>query len=140
VTSAELDESACGYCRRPWFGLVAYCPYCGRKPSFEALSQEPDDRPQSDEPLASERRTWRIAPTLVVKTVVAGVSALLLFWMVVRLPGPNTNDSASIQLPTSNAAQVPSVPLRTESAVSPPSPKTRSLCSAASEAAGLCRE
>jgi len=149
--------SLCEFCRRPWFGLVAYCPYCGRKPScFTAISQEPDDCPQIEEALASGQRPTpsqlnKPALTLLFKTVVAGVSALLLFWMVVKLPAPRTNEAASPQLPisTSNiaspmrgpstsAAQVPSIPLRTDTAV-PPQSNRRSLCSVANEAAGLCK-
>ena len=140
MTSGGPDERVCGYCRRPWFGLVAYCPYCGRKPSLATANQELDERHQINEPLASDQRPSEIPSTHLVQTVVAAVGALLLFWMVVKLPGSNTNDSASPQLRISNAAQVPSTSLRTESAAPAPPPKTRSLCSVASEAAGLCKE
>ena len=51
--SARGGESACGSCGRPWFGLVAYCPYCGRKSSLTTIHREPDDRPPSDEASAS---------------------------------------------------------------------------------------
>ena len=37
-------ENRCGSCGRPWFGLVAYCPYCGREPGFTKISQ-PGYRP-----------------------------------------------------------------------------------------------
>lgn len=145
MTRDGLDERACGYCRRPWFGAVAYCPYCGRKPSFETVGQEPDLRRQSDKPLASEQPSSEIPSTNLhlVQTVLAAVCALILFWMVAKLPEPNTNGSVPAQLPISNTAQVLSVPAVTESAAPPPPPpppKPGSLCSAASEAAGLCKE
>lgn len=163
LAQSARGESVCGFCRRPWFGLVAYCPYCGRKPSFTTINQEPDDRPQSDEavpisgkksPVERDRPTPsqlnKTALALLFKTVVAGVSALLLFWMVVKLPAPKTNEGASPQLPIStsgiasprlgpstSAAQVPSIPRRTDTKVPPQS--NRSLCSVANEAAGLCK-
>jgi hypothetical protein len=34
-------ESLCGSCSQPWFGSVAYCPYCG-KPSFASTNRQPD--------------------------------------------------------------------------------------------------
>ena len=50
-------ESACDFCGRPWFGLVAYCPYCGRKSSLTTIHQEPDGRPPGDEASASDPGT-----------------------------------------------------------------------------------
>jgi hypothetical protein len=113
--------------------------------------------PVSGETLPGERnrpapsQSNKTALTLLFKTVVAGVSALLLLWMVVKLPGSKTNEGASPQLPIStsgiasprwgpstNTAQVPSVPLRTDTAV-PPQSNRRSLCSVANETAGLCK-
>jgi hypothetical protein len=191
-------ETLCEFCGRPWFGLVAYCPYCGRKASFTMISPEPDDRLQMDEALPSGQGTLRMpagelhrqaakpprkehretplqgvpilgetlpgernrptqsqlnkrAPALLLKTIVAGVAALLLFWMVFKLPAPKTNERASPQLPiatseipsprpapSTSAAPVPSIPMRTDTAV-PPQSNRRSLCSVANEAAGLCK-
>jgi len=79
----------------------------------------------------------RTASTLLFKTVAAGVSALLLLWVVVNLPAPRTNEGASLQ-PSSSAAQAPSIPPRTET-VAPPQSNRSSQCSAAHEAAGLCK-
>jgi hypothetical protein len=128
--------------------------------------------PISGEPLPVKRD--RATPsqlnktaTLLFKTVAAGVSALLLFWIMVKLLAPETNEGASPQLPiatsgiaspgpapSTSAAPVPSIPLRTDTAVpaaepaarqlerdaaqaAPPS--LRSLCSVANETAGLCK-
>ena len=55
LAQSARGESQCEFCGRPWFGLVAYCPYCGRKPSFTTINQEPDDRPQSDEASAVDQ-------------------------------------------------------------------------------------
>ena len=41
-------------------GSVAYCPYCGREPSFATIDQEPDDRPQSDGAVASAQEASRM--------------------------------------------------------------------------------
>lgn len=149
-------ESLCGYCRRPWFGLVAYCPYCGRKPNFTTVSQEPDDRPQGDEALSerpppSQLKLNKKASTHLFETVVAGVAALLLFWMVAKLPAPKINEAASSpqlpistsdiassrRVPSTSAAQVPVIPARTDGAVPPRS--SRLPCSVAHERAGLCK-
>ena len=51
--SSTRGESQCEFCGRPWFGLVAYCPYCGRKASVTAINQGPDDRLQGDAASAS---------------------------------------------------------------------------------------
>jgi hypothetical protein len=65
LAQSARGESVCGFCGRRWFGLVAYCPYCGRKPSFPTINQEPDDRAQSDDALASGQRTlWMPAGEL----------------------------------------------------------------------------
>jgi hypothetical protein len=136
-------ENRCGSCDRPWFGLVAYCPYCGREPSFATSKQKPDERFQSDEPEKEPRGT------LLFKAAVVGVGALLLLWMAETPPGPKTNEGASahtistsgiaspaVGRPTSGA-QLTSIQPRTEIPVPPPS--NRSLCSVASETAGLCK-
>ena len=203
VQMKELAQSArgereCGVCGQPLFGLVAYCPYCGRKHGFTRTNLERDDHPQNDKALASGQGTLgmpagelhsqeaksprkeprgtplqgvpifgeslrgernrpapsqlnRTALTLLFKTVVAGIGALLLFWMVVKLTATKTNDGASPQLPIStsgiaspsqgpstSAVQVPPIPLRTDTAV-PPQTNRRSLCSVANETAGLCK-
>ena len=205
------DESRCGFCGRRWFGLVVYCPYCGRESGFTTAHQEPDLPSHSDEALATEAATLGVpagklssqdpepppelpreepretplqdapvaqserledlvpgqdllfgpdkaaasksntrASTLLYKTAVAGVSALLLVWMGLKLLAPKTNEGASAQVPISasgiapatraastSAPQVPPSSVRTETAV--PQPSNRSLCSAANEAAGLCK-
>jgi hypothetical protein len=196
--SARSESVVCEFCGRPWFGLVAYCPYCGRKASFTTISPDPDDRLQMDEALASGQGTWRMpagelhrqaantprkeshgtvlqgvpilgetlpgernrptqsqlnkpALALLFKAVVAGIAALLLLWMVLKLIAPKTNERTSPQLPIStseipspraapstSAAPVPSIPMRTGTAV-PPQSDRRSLCSVANEAAGLCK-
>jgi hypothetical protein len=190
LAQSAQDDTLCEFCGRISVGLVAYCPHCGHKSSSTTINRERDDRPQSDEALASGPGTLgmpsgdihlqeaksprkelhgtplqgvpifgdtlsgernkptpsqlsKTALTLIFKTtVVAGVSALLLFWMVVKLPGSKTKEVASPQLPIStsriasprrgpstNAAQVPI----------PPQPNRRSLCSVANETAGLCK-
>lgn len=229
MAQSAQSESLCGHCGRPWFGVVAYCPYCGRKPGF--ATQAPGERPQRDQALASgtlgmpagalpgqdpgpppqepratpgrvtgstpqrphaarhgpvrdhsisrqmgaesvtplqvvpvsgetlpltgdrpaASRLNRAALTLLFKTVAAGLSALLLFWMVVKLLAPTTNEGAPPQLkisasgivspgpaPSTSAAHVPSIPRRTGAAVPAPSSR-RSLCSVAHETAGLCK-
>jgi hypothetical protein len=173
---SERDERLCGYCRRPWFGWVAYCPYCGREASFATINQEPDDRPQGDEAVASRQGTLgtttgelpvfdknisverdrpvpsqlsKTASALLFKILVAGVTALLLLWMMGKLLAPKPNEGASphppiatsgiappTRGPLTSATQVPSIPRRTESAVPPRSSKPP--CSVAHEAAGLC--
>jgi hypothetical protein len=106
--------SQCEFCGQPWFGLVAYCPYCGREPSFAKIDQEPDDRPLSDE---SDEPRKKSRGSLLVKTAIAGVSALLLLWIVVKAPAPKSDEGASPHATTSSmgagpptsAAQVPPV-------------------------------
>lgn len=217
-TQSARGVTVCEFCARPWFGLVTYCPYCGRKPSVTTINQEPDDLLQSDAALASGQETMempadevhgeeaespgaaprgtppravpisaeippveRIRPTaspldkkastLLFRTAVAGVSAMLVLWIGAKLLAPKTNEGASPRPPVStsgipsssrgpstratqvpstpprtgtavppqsNAAPVPSTPPRTGTAV-PPRSDRRSLCSAASETAGLCK-
>lgn len=138
-------ESLCESCRRPWFGSVAYCPYCGRKPSFTAISQQPAEQMLAmpaqpavewDSPAPSQPD--RTASTFLFKTVVAGVSALLLLWVAIELPATRANQKASPQLAVSTSGIAAPVPPRTET-VAPPQPSRSPLCSAASEAAGLCK-
>jgi hypothetical protein len=204
-------EILCTSCGRQWFGSVAYCPYCGRKPSF--TTQQPDDRPQGDKALAGEQETvgmpagelhWPIPesprksisrhmdaesiaplqsvlisgeplavnrdrpnPSLLFGTVMAAICVLLVFWMVVTLFAPDTNERRSPQQsistsgiasstpgPSTSAAQVQAIPARTGTAIPAADPtlrrqesdatkatpqSNRSLCSAAHEGAGLCK-
>ena len=51
-------ESLCGHCGRRWFGLVAYCPYCGRQSSL--ATQDPGDHPDRKEALASAPATLEV--------------------------------------------------------------------------------
>jgi hypothetical protein len=178
--SARSESVLCEFCRRPWFGLVAYCPYCGRMSScFTTMNQQPDGHFQSDVALANGQASLgmpagqlqrqastdlpveanRPAPSqfnkiksalpLLLKTAAAGITVLLLFWMVVKLPAPKTNERATPQLPIStsgiaspnqrpptSAAQQPSIPLRTDT---PVPPNRTTLCSLAHETAGLCK-
>ena len=48
LVQSARGEILCEFCGRQWFGLVAYCPYCGRKPGFTVITQPADDRLQSD--------------------------------------------------------------------------------------------
>jgi hypothetical protein len=170
LAQAASIESQCAFCGRPWFGFVAYCPYCGREHSFTKIDQEPDESPRSDEPRTEPRGPLGEEPRkkprkpLPVKAAIAAVSALLLLWIVVKAPAPKADEGASPHAisassipspgagPPASAAQVPSVqvpavqapsvqarsiPQRTEASVPPPS--NRSLCSVASETAGLCK-
>lgn len=194
VQMNELAQPAregieCGFCRRPLFGLVAYCPYCGCKPddrhqSHEALASEqaadsgmpagalhpqeanpPHKGPQGT-PLQGVPALGRIltaeqdglpsspkkaASPLLLGTAIAGVGALLLFWMGVKLLAPDTDEGASPRRPVSSsgvvsstrdpptgATPVSSTPPGTDTAL-PPQPNSRSLCSVANETAGLCK-
>jgi hypothetical protein len=193
LAQSARDESLCESCGRRWFGLVAYCPYCGRKPRL--TTEAPGALPRSDDVFAGEQGTlglpdggplWQdpesprnepnatVGPTvgatvpvqrdspaasqsskpswmlLFTTILVAGISAVLLVWMLVKLPVPNTNEQTSPPLatpssgttaprqgPPTRAAQAPPIPPRTDTAV-PARPK-RSPCSVAHEAAGLCK-
>ncbi len=146
--SAQGGESACGCCGRPWFGLVAYCPYCGRKSSL-TTNQKREHRPPSDKATASGPGTSQTqagapqrqepnppskepggtppqgvpvpASTHRFKTVAAGVSVLLLLWMAVKLFAPGTNDAASPQLPISTSGIASPGPVPATSAAQVPS-------------------
>ncbi|AMO23942.1 hypothetical protein UC35_15075 [Ramlibacter tataouinensis] len=118
---------------------------------------------------ASAPSRWRrsSAVTLGFKTAIAGVSALLLFWAV-KVLAPRAGEEASLPPPVpptavmgnagqdgATAAPAPLAPLatpRTPAAVAAPAPSappraaapgppnpSRSLCSVADEAAGLCK-
>jgi hypothetical protein len=122
VVQSARGESQCIFCHRPWFGLVAYCPYCGRRISFRTISQGPDYRPPRE--VASEREDLRrqagelpVEPdrparplskttpalTLLLKTVVVGVSALLMLWIGIELLASRTNETSSAQKPILNS-------------------------------------
>lgn len=190
---ATRGASACEFCARPWFGSVAYCPYCGCRPGFLTVNQDRNDLLPTDAALAAGPGTKkmpagelhredpepretprqgvpqpgeipqveRIGPTtphrgkkassLLFRTVVAGISAMLVFWIGVKLFAPKTEEAAVSRppastsgkvspgpVPSTSAAPVPSGPPRTGKEVPPPS-TNRSLCSAASEKAGLCK-
>jgi hypothetical protein len=47
-------ERQCGFCARPWFGMVAYCPYCGRMPGPAITDSKPEVGLTSGETLASD--------------------------------------------------------------------------------------
>jgi hypothetical protein len=65
LAQSARAESLCEFCGRPWFGLVAYCPYCGRKPGFPTINKEPDDRFQTEGASASRPGAlWRPAGEL----------------------------------------------------------------------------
>jgi hypothetical protein len=143
----------CAYCRRPWFGLVAFCPFCGREPRFRAVDRQPFGTSGSD--VATTLRlespnlpTARTASPLFFRTVAAGLIASVLVWMVAWLLASGTGREASPYPPApteaiafprpialTSAAEASSVP-RTERPVLPRS--GRWPCSAAHHRAGLC--
>jgi hypothetical protein len=118
VAESARGESQCIFCHRPWFGLVAYCPYCGRRISFRTNSQAPDYRPPRE--VASERESLRMqvgelpvepdrparplgkttaALTLLFKAIVVGVSALLVLWIGLELLASKSDETSSAQQP-----------------------------------------
>jgi len=44
-------QSLCGFCSQPWFGPVAFCPYCG-KPSVASTHRRTDKLPQGEKAVA----------------------------------------------------------------------------------------
>lgn len=144
LTQLARVESLCGHCQRPWFGVVAYCPYCGSPQGGEAVASRRGALGIA--PMAVERDTPtpglnKSASTLLVQAVIAGVTALLLVWMVVRLVSPPTDAGAPPRLPMAgsltSATPMPVVPAIAERAAPPRS--ATSPCSAGHEAAGLCK-
>jgi hypothetical protein len=127
------NESQCGFCGQPWFGLVAYCPYCGREPGFAKINQEPDDHPQSDESNESDEPRKKSRVPLLVKTAIAGVSVLLLLWIVLKAPAPKTDEAASPHATTSSMGAGP--PTTPTSAAQGPSVQVPSAQKAPSEQA-----
>lgn len=165
---------ACEFCARPWFGLVAYCPYCGRKPSFTMINQESDDLlqrshreeaappadvpgegPPRGVPLAADdppmeranpvgSRRGKKSPRLLFTAAIVGASALLVLWSGAKLLAPSASVGQVPSTPQHPSAELSSSPSRTATPVPStgtlvPSPSPRSLCSAASEQAGLCK-
>lgn len=157
LTQSPDADNLCEYCRRPWFGLVAFCPYCGREPRFGAVNRQPHGLPGSEVAIALRQEnpglpTGRTASPILFKTViagvVAGVIALVLVWVVAKLLASRTSEEASPyplapasaidsspRIPLTSAADASSV-LRTERPVAPRS--SRSPCSVAHQTAGLC--
>ena len=43
LTRSAQGVSSCGFCSQPWFGSVAYCPYCG-KPGLASAKRPGDAR------------------------------------------------------------------------------------------------
>jgi hypothetical protein len=129
-------EIQCGYCRRPWFGPVDFCPYCGRTPSF-AVRMRMEHAPVLEQNIAVERDvTGPVPPSpaaspLLSKLVPAGVIALVLLWGVVQLLSLHTGEEASNHVPAATATLAVAQPR------APPQTST-SPCSAAHQAAGLC--
>ena len=121
--SSARAESKCEFCGRPWFGLVAYCPYCGRKASSKTINQGPGDRIQSDATLDATLASKQVTSgmpagelhhpepksppkeprgtPLRFKILAAGVSVLLLLWLALKPPAPKATEGASPQLPIS---------------------------------------
>jgi len=62
LVQPRRGESRCEYCGRPWFGLVAYCPYCGRKAGFTTVSEVSHPRLENDEALTSEQAASWVLP------------------------------------------------------------------------------
>jgi hypothetical protein len=61
LAQAAQGERLCGSCGQPWFGSVAYCPYCG-KPSFAPANRQPDARPQDEKAVARGQGDLGISP------------------------------------------------------------------------------
>jgi hypothetical protein len=91
-------ESLCESCGRRWFGLVAYCPYCGRQSSF--ATQEPGNRPVTDGVFTSAALALVFIPVVVV------VIAVLLFWIGAKLLAPGTKQEAAPSAPRSTSGVV----------------------------------
>ena len=136
-----MSDTSCGYCRRPWFGVVDYCPYCGRKPAF-VIAMPAGRLPVISETIEFEQdstatpQLGKTASPLLFKALSAGVIALMLLWMVVKLFASGTGEEASPTPPAPALAIAPAAVLRTENPV--PLRPGKSPCSAAHQAAGLC--
>lgn len=150
-------ESFCGACGRPWFGSVAYCPYCGRKAGVTTINQVPRDQPRAAVeprmPTPSKPRTTVSA--FPFKAAVAGLAALLVLWMVVKLLVPMINKGAfppalpRLPISVSEIASrlrehLPTLPApgpadKPRTGTADPPASSRSLCSVANEKAGLCK-
>src|SRR3954469_15555382 len=53
-------ERVCQFCARPWFGSVAYCPYCGQKRSLAALDQPRQESAHEGPPAATQEESLRM--------------------------------------------------------------------------------
>ena len=131
------SQAHCGACGKAWFGDVAYCPYCGQK-SASAPTQARADAPQEGR---APRMRWKAR-----RKPLAAVAAVLLVVAIAASDLAVTSDRAGppgaqeAPLPATTAvieAPVPPAPPAPQ-APPPAPPRNRSLCSAASEAAGLC--
>jgi hypothetical protein len=152
----------CGSCGEALFGAVPYCPYCGRPSASAPVAPVLDPpievqfAPASDHAAASasSRRRgtgWQpiaMATLLALAVLAAGGLALA----VRDKAGPAGNgapggDAAragtsepgvrAASSPASDVLRAAMEPPAPQQAAAPPPPR-RSLCSAASEAAGLC--
>ncbi|WP_427911480.1 hypothetical protein ACPWT1_12335 [Ramlibacter sp. MMS24-I3-19] len=162
-TPAAIQQSKpnCGQCGRAWFGEVDYCPYCGQRSTVAAANPRADARPAAppqaavppvqehepataagplaDEPSLAWKLPWKPI-VAIAAALAAGVIALL------DLPALTTGgrvvapQAAELRAPGAVAppvAEPQRPPLQQPPSPAPPAPR-RSLCSAASEAAGLC--
>lgn len=134
VTEPVHSGSPCAFCGRPWFGRVAYCPYCGRQPGARPAGPRHAvamPAPNARTPLQRNRKS----SALLLKTVLALVGALLVLWVALKPLAPRTGQEAA-PAPVI-ATPAPAIPPRAAAAAPPRS--NRSLCSEASEAVGLCK-
>lgn len=134
VTEPVRSGSPCAFCGRPWFGRVAYCPYCGRKPGARPAGPRQalaTPAPNATTPLRRDGK----GSAFLVKTVLALVGALLVLWVALKPLAPSTGQKAAPA--PAIATPAPAIPPRAAAAAPPKS--NRSLCSQASEAVGLCK-
>lgn len=160
-------KANCGACGQPWFGDVAYCPYCGHDASAPAPRAPVPRAPAiasstAQKPPSARRWTswWKpMAAAAVMAVVVIGVQELSI---TRDRPDVPVAIPANVRAPAKAdvAATAPAVPAHTRSpsqaqapAAEPPPRADRnpappqapatpaapsSLCSAANHAAGLC--
>lgn len=163
-THAEIRHANehCGSCGEALFGVVPYCPYCGHPPAGAPAAPVADPpievkfAPDTDQAATSAfpRRSalsWQpiaMGTLLALAVVAAGGLALAVRDKAGPAPAngapggaarvgksePGVRPASSPASAVLRAAVVSSAPR--QAAAAPP-PK-RSLCSAASEAAGLC--
>jgi len=135
----KARRKACGACGRPWFGMVAFCPYCGRETSQiteepataqpapsapityavpePATAQAPqplpqDDRQQAAAAAAAPGAAPRRKPfmTPLVKGVLAGVVAVVVVWTGILLMPIGAGKQPSAKLAPPPAAAPAPVP------------------------------